>query len=46
MFPDRIVGYRKKVLNPTPSAISKGFGKNEEPNKNEDDPSKLDSSLH
>ena len=41
--PDRILG--KKVINPTPSPISKGFGKNDEPNKNQDDPSKLDSSL-
>jgi co-chaperonin GroES (HSP10) len=38
--PDRLLA---KNVNPTPSAISKGF-KNEEPNKNEDDPSKLDSS--
>ena len=38
--PDRLLA---KNINPTPSAISKGF-KNEEPNKNEDDPSKLDGS--
>ena len=38
--PDRLLA---KNINPTPSAISKGF-KNEEPNKNEDDPSKLDES--
>ena len=41
--PDRFLG--KKVINPTSSPISKGFGKNAEPNKNEDDPSKLDASL-
>ena len=38
--PDRLLA---KNVNPTPSSISKGF-KNDEVNKNEDDPSKLDSS--
>ena len=38
--PDRLLA---KNVNPTPSAISKGF-KNDEENKNQDDPSKLDSS--
>jgi co-chaperonin GroES (HSP10) len=40
--PDRLLA--KKQINPTPSLITKGF-KNEEPNKNEDDPSKIDSSV-
>jgi len=38
--PDRLLA---KNVNPTPSAISKGF-KSDEENKNQDDPSKLDSS--
>jgi len=40
--PDRLLA--KKQINPTPSPITKGF-KNEEPNKNEDDPSKIDASV-
>ena len=43
--PNRILAQQKKDINPTPSAISKGFGKAEETNKNEDDPSKLDRSV-
>ena len=43
--PNRILAQQKKDINPTPSAISKGFGKDDKPNKNEDDPSKLDASL-
>ena len=35
------IDFGKKNINPVPSPISKGFGKNEEPNKNEDDPSKI-----
>jgi len=38
--PNRILA--QKNINPTPSPITKAF--KEEPNKNEDDPSKLDSS--
>ena len=41
--PDRLLA--KKQINPVPPAIGKSFGKTEEPNKNEDDPSKIDSSV-
>ena len=43
--PNRILAQQKKDINPTPSAISKSFGKADEPNNNEDDPSKLDKSV-
>ena len=39
--PNRILA--QKNINPTPSPITKAF--KEEPNKNENDPSKLDSSI-
>ena len=41
--PDRLLA--KKQINPVPPAIGKGFGQDKEPNKNEDDPSKIDSSV-
>ena len=41
--PDRLLA--KKQINPVPPAIGKSFGKAEESNKNEDDPSKIDSSV-
>tara|TARA_R100000008_G_scaffold83629_1_gene69320 strand:- start:911 stop:1387 length:477 start_codon:yes stop_codon:yes gene_type:complete len=41
--PDRLLA--KKQINPVPPAIGKGFGQEKEPNKNEDDPSKIDSSV-
>ena len=41
--PDRLLA--KKQINPVPPAIGKGFGQDKEPNKNEDDPSKIDSSI-
>jgi co-chaperonin GroES (HSP10) len=41
--PDRFLA--KKQVNPTPPPISKAFGKSDEPNKNEDDPSKIDVSV-
>ena len=41
--PDRLVA--KRQINPVPPAIGKGFGQDKEPNKNEDDPSKIDSSV-
>ena len=41
--PDRFVA--KKQINSTPPPISKAFGKSDEPNKNEDDPSKIDVSV-
>ena len=41
--PDRLLA--KKQINPVPPGIRKSFGKAEEPNKNEDDPSKIDSSV-
>ena len=39
--PDRLLA--KKQINPVPPSIGKGFGQDKEPNKNEDDPSKIDS---
>ena len=42
-MPDRLLA--KKQINPVPPAIGKGFGQDKEPNKNEDDPSKIDSSV-
>ena len=41
--PDRLLA--KKQINSVPPAIGKGFGQDKEPNKNEDDPSKIDSSV-
>ena len=41
--PDRLLA--KKQINPVPPAIGKGFGQDKEPNKNEDDPSKIDASV-
>jgi co-chaperonin GroES (HSP10) len=41
--PDRLLA--KKQINPVPPAIGKGFGQDKEPNKNEDDPSKIDTSV-
>ena len=41
--PDRLLA--KKQINPVPPAIGKGFGSDKEANKNEDDPSKIDSSV-
>ena len=41
--PDRLLA--KKQINQVPPAIGKGFGQDKEPNKNEDDPSKIDSSV-
>ena len=41
--PDRLLA--KKQINPVPPSIGKGFGQDKEPNKNEDDPSKIDSSV-
>ena len=41
--PDRLLA--KKQISPVPPAIGKSFGKTEEPNKNEDDPSKIDASV-
>ena len=41
--PDRLVA--KRQINPVPPAIGKGFGQDKEPNKNEDDPSKIDTSV-
>ena len=41
--PDRLLA--KKQINPVPPAIGKGFGQDKEPNKNENDPSKIDSSV-
>ena len=41
--PDRLLA--KKQINPDPPAIGKGFSQDKEPNKNEDDPSKIDSSV-
>ena len=42
-MPDRLLA--KKQINPVPPAIGKGFGQDKEPNKNEDDPSKIDASV-
>ena len=42
--PDRLLA--KKQINPVPPSIGKGFGQDKEPNKNEDDPSKIDSSVN
>ena len=42
-LPDSLLA--KKQINPVPPAIGKGFGQDKEPNKNEDDPSKIDSSV-
>ena len=33
--------WQKKQINPVPPLIGKGFGQDKEPNKNEDDPSKI-----
>ena len=41
--PDRLLA--KKQINPIPPAIGKGLGQDKEPNKNEDDPSKIDASV-
>ena len=41
--PDRLLA--KKQINPVPPAIGKAFGQDKAPNKNEDDPSKIDSSV-
>ena len=41
--PDRLLA--KKQINPVPPAIGKGFSQDKEPNKNEDDPSKIDASV-
>ena len=41
--PDRLLA--KKQINPVPPAIGKGFGQDKAPNKNEDDPSKIDASV-